>query len=95
MDYLGAVLAMLGEPQDRYADPAAWVKLEGGLGLALPNDFKRVVDAYAPILVNGDLYLHHPTTERWNLGADIRDSVRAWSDFVFCARDPRSAGRHN
>jgi hypothetical protein len=80
MDYLGAVLAMLGEPQDRYADPAAWVRLEGGLGLALPADFKRLVDAYAPVVLNGHLYLLHPATERWNLGEEIREDVRALSD---------------
>lgn len=31
-----------------------------------------------PIQLNGYLYLHHPATERWNLGQEIRDTVRAY-----------------
>ncbi|MFE1560030.1 SMI1/KNR4 family protein [Streptomyces sp. NPDC058734] len=79
-DYLAAVMAMLGPAGNRHADPAAWDRLHAELGIRLPSDYQALVDAYAPVQLNGHLYLHHPATERWNLGQDIRDTVRAWSE---------------
>lgn len=79
-DYLTAAMAMLGPAENRHADPPAWNRLQEELGVELPADYKTVVDAYAPIQINGHLYLHHPATERWNLAEQIQDTVRAWSD---------------
>lgn len=79
-DYLAAVLEMLGPAQNRYADPVAWEHLHAELGIELPLDYKALVDAFAPIQINGHLYLSHPATERWNLGQDIRSTIKAWSD---------------
>ncbi|MFE6764177.1 SMI1/KNR4 family protein [Streptomyces sp. NPDC057689] len=79
-DYLAAVMAMLGPPEHRFGDPAAWDRLHAELGVELPSDYRALVDAYAPVQLNGHLYLLHPATERWNLGEDIRQSVHAWSD---------------
>lgn len=66
-DYLDAVMAMLGDPQNRYADPSAWDRLHAELGVQLPSDYRVLVDGYAPIELNGHLSLSHPATERWNL----------------------------
>jgi hypothetical protein len=71
---------LLGEGNFRAADPSAWVALEERLGFGLPTDFKQLVDAYAPAVINKDLHLRHPATEMWNLGEDIEQSVRAFSD---------------
>ncbi|MFK0251997.1 SMI1/KNR4 family protein [Streptomyces sp. NPDC090445] len=87
-DYLAAAMAMLGPAQNRYADPAAWKELHAELGIELPREYQAVVDAYAPVRLNGHLYLHHPATERWNLGRQIRDTVRAWSDVDWDDLDP-------
>lgn len=46
------------------------------------------MDAYAPIQLNGHLYLSHPATERWSLGARIRDTIRAWSAISWDDLDP-------
>lgn len=54
-DYLSAVLAMLGPAENRYADPSAWGRAQEELGVDLPADFKTLVDAYAPIEINGHL----------------------------------------
>ncbi|MFE9635826.1 SMI1/KNR4 family protein [Streptomyces sp. NPDC006463] len=87
-DYLTAATAMLGPARNRYADPAAWDQLHAELRIQLPSDYQAVVDAYAPVLLNGHLYLSHPATERWNLGQQIRDTVRAWSDVDWEDLDP-------
>ncbi|MCT9010330.1 SMI1/KNR4 family protein [Streptomyces rhizosphaerihabitans] len=87
-DYLSAALAMLGPAQNRYADPAAWDRLHLDLGIRLPADYQALVDAYAPIQLNGHLYLSHPATERWNLGEWIRDTARAWSAMSWDDLDP-------
>lgn len=79
-DYCQAVINMVGPPENRHTDPDAWQCLEAELGLSLPADYKRIIDAYAPIQVNAHLYLHHPATEWWNLGEWIRDTNRAFSD---------------
>ncbi|WP_326659034.1 hypothetical protein [Streptomyces canus] len=64
-DYLAATMAMLGPAQDRFAEPSAWDRLYADLGVRLPADYRVIVDAYAPIQLNGHLYLSHPATERW------------------------------
>ncbi|WP_406445371.1 SMI1/KNR4 family protein [Streptomyces sp. NBC_00631] len=92
-DYLAAVMAMLGPAQNRYADPSAWDRLHAEFDVRLPSDYQVLVDAYAPIELNGHLFLSHPATERWNLGQRIRDTVRAWSevslDDLDADEDPR------
>lgn len=87
-DYLQAVLAMLGPEEGRLTDPAAWLKLEGELGRTLPSDYKRIVDAYAPVQINGHLSLAHPASGSWNLGAEMRSTAPSgWS-----TRTPYRAG---
>ncbi|MFE0701997.1 SMI1/KNR4 family protein [Streptomyces sp. NPDC058872] len=87
-DHLAAAMAMLGPAQNRYADPAAWDRLHAELGIRLPPDYRALVDAYAPVQLNHHLYLLHPATERWNLGKDMRDTVRAWSEVSWEDLDP-------
>ncbi|WP_435598574.1 hypothetical protein [Streptomyces anulatus] len=87
-DYLTAVMEMLGPASNRYADPAAWDRLHAELGMELPADYQALVDGYAPIQLNGHLYLCHPAAERWNLGQKIRDTVRAWSETPWDDLDP-------
>ncbi|WP_228181422.1 SMI1/KNR4 family protein [Streptomyces anulatus] len=87
-DYLTAAMEMLGPASNRYADPAAWDRLHAELGMELPADYQALVDGYAPIQLNGHLYLCHPATERWNLGQKIRDTVRAWSETPWDDLDP-------
>ncbi|MFD7554345.1 MULTISPECIES: hypothetical protein [unclassified Streptomyces] len=55
-------MAMLGQAQNRYADPSTWDRLHAEHAIRLPNDYQTLVDAYAPIQLNGHLPLHHPTT---------------------------------
>jgi hypothetical protein len=90
---LGRVLDMLGEPSWRYRDPAAWRNLENDLGVSLPADYKEIVDAYAPVYVNGHLYLSHPATERWNLGERIRSTSEAWSQIDWDEGEPEGDPR--
>ncbi|WP_406172802.1 SMI1/KNR4 family protein [Streptomyces sp. NBC_00996] len=92
-DHLGRVLEMLGEPSWRYRDPEAWRKLESELGASLPADYKEIVDAYAPVHINGHLYLNHPATERWNLGEWIRSTSDAWSQIEFDEGEPEGDPR--
>ncbi|CAL9575174.1 hypothetical protein SUDANB120_04934 [Streptomyces sp. enrichment culture] len=92
-DHQAAAMAVLGPGRNRYADPAAWAQLHAELGFELPGDYRAIVDAYAPVRLNGHLYLSHPATERRNLGRWIRQTVRAWSevdwDDVAPDEDPR------
>lgn len=90
---LGRVLGMLGEPSWRYRDPGAWHELEGELGVRFPADYKEIVDAYAPVHLNGHLYLSHPATERWNLGERIRRTSEAWSQVEWDEGEPEGDPR--
>ncbi|WP_327302200.1 SMI1/KNR4 family protein [Streptomyces sp. NBC_01298] len=92
-DYLSAAMAMLGPAQNRYTDPAAWDRLHTELGIRLPTGYQTLVDAYAPIQLNGHLSLHHPATARWNLGDWIQDTARAWSEVSWDELDPDEAPR--
>ncbi|MEU6277367.1 hypothetical protein ABZ871_33945 [Streptomyces populi] len=95
-DYLRAVLDMIGPPENRYADPAAWARLESELGTELPADYKTVVDAYAPIQINGHLFLSHPATSRWNLPEKIRSTSQAYAQYWVApdsTNDPESDPR--
>ncbi|WP_329219601.1 SMI1/KNR4 family protein [Streptomyces microflavus] len=78
---LRAVLDMLGEPVTEHGGTDdAWRGLEDDLGFALPDDYKTIVEAYAPVQLYEHLYLHHPATERWNLRRWISETVTAWSE---------------
>ncbi|MDX2811894.1 SMI1/KNR4 family protein [Streptomyces sp. PA03-5A] len=79
-EHLRAVIDMLGPPEDRFADPSAWLRLETELGLALPSDYKKIIDSYAPVIVNAHLYLNHPATEWWNLSQWMRETITAFTD---------------
>src|SRR5687768_6748001 len=83
INYTQSVIAMMGTPSDTHADPEAWRRLESRLGGALPADYKRIVDGYGPVQVNGHLYLSHPGTVRWNLGDWIFNAISEFerSDF--------------
>ncbi|MFD9843948.1 SMI1/KNR4 family protein [Streptomyces parvus] len=95
-DYLQAVFGMLGPAHHRYADPAAWLRLEQELGRRLPTDYKAIVDAYAPVQLNGHLYLSsHPGCPGRELGEEIRSTSRVWTESLWesydlaPAEDPR------
>ncbi|MEV5944459.1 SMI1/KNR4 family protein [Streptomyces sp. NPDC051994] len=45
------------------------------------------MDAFVPIQINGHLYLSHPATERWNLGQNIRSTIKVWSEVPWGALD--------
>ncbi|MDX3245088.1 SMI1/KNR4 family protein [Streptomyces sp. ME18-1-4] len=47
--------------------------------MSLPGDYKHIVVRYAPVQTNGHLFLHHPATERWNLGQWMERTVTAFS----------------
>ncbi|MDX3771532.1 MULTISPECIES: SMI1/KNR4 family protein [unclassified Streptomyces] len=87
-DYLTATMNMLGPPANHYADPSAWTRLHEELGAELPADYKEIVDAYAPILLNWHLHLSHPATERFNLIAWIRTTAQAWAEVPWDNTDP-------
>ncbi|MFE2853039.1 SMI1/KNR4 family protein [Streptomyces lavendulae] len=81
-DYLQAVFAMLGPAENRYNDPAAWLHLEQQIDRRLPADYKAIVDAYAPVQLNGNLYLSsHPACAWRNLGQEIRSEAEGWSEW--------------
>ncbi|MEU6935078.1 hypothetical protein [Streptomyces sp. NPDC046374] len=81
-DYLHAVFAMLGPAENRYNDPAAWLRLEQEIDRELPADYKAIVDAYAPVQLNGHLYLSsHPACTWRNLGEEIRSDAETWSEW--------------
>lgn len=86
--YLQQVLEMLGKPTARSQDPAAWGALEVDLDASLPGDFKTIVDSYAPVQVNGHLYLSHPATKRWNLGEWISSTAKTWSEVEWGEGEP-------
>lgn len=80
---------MLGEPDSRCADPDVWSGLERERGLVLPADYKWLVDAYAPIQVNGHLYLEHPAGPGVNLSSFMSEVIEAfratsWDEDVLC-----------
>lgn len=89
---LRAVLDILGEPVTEHGGTDdAWRGLEDDLGFALPDDYKTIVDAYAPVQLYEHLYLHHPASECWNLRRWISETVTAWSGHGRTA--VRSTGR--
>ncbi|MFE4820119.1 SMI1/KNR4 family protein [Streptomyces sp. NPDC056704] len=92
-NYLERVLDMLGEPLGRYQDPEAWRELEGELGVSLPTDYKKIVDGYAPVLINKHLSLGHPATERWNLGEWMRRTADSWSQIDWDEGEPEGDPR--
>ncbi|MFE5486637.1 SMI1/KNR4 family protein [Streptomyces sp. NPDC056527] len=87
MDHLAAVLAMLGEPRRAHEDSAAaWERLEADCDVELPDDFKRIVEAYAPVEVNRHLVLLHPSEDlgMWIGKTNEAFQGTAWDEDVAC-----------
>jgi hypothetical protein len=74
-----AVIGTLGPAREASLPDTDWGALERGLGVHLPDDYKRIIGKYAPVLVNVHLSLRHPSTERWNLGQWMERTVTAFS----------------
>ncbi|MFD7687354.1 SMI1/KNR4 family protein [Streptomyces sp. NPDC059781] len=91
--YMARLLTVLGEPPMRYRDAVAWSRLERDLRVSLPAEFKELVDGYAPVEINGHLYLLHPATERWNLAEKIRSTSEAWSQIEWGDGEPEGDPR--
>ncbi|MFF8955593.1 SMI1/KNR4 family protein [Streptomyces sp. NPDC014894] len=81
MDDLQALFAMMGEPDGRHADPAAWEALEDELEVVLPDDYKTFVDAYAPIQVNG-MHFDHPAAPG-TLLRFMKQTISTFQEVVF------------
>jgi hypothetical protein len=87
MDHLGAVFAMMGEPHATHDDSiSAWERMEARLGVVVPDDYRKIVDTYAPVQVNWHLYLGHPADA---LGAWMEQTIHAfrgttWDEDVVC-----------
>jgi hypothetical protein len=77
-NFTDSVIGMLGTAG--ISSPAAgWEDLESELGVQLPDDYKEIIGRYAPVQLNGHLFLNHPSTRRWNLGRWMRETVEAFS----------------
>ncbi|MFD3335971.1 SMI1/KNR4 family protein [Streptomyces sp. NPDC058700] len=74
-DYQRAVAAILGVPRQVFAGHSTWGPLEEFLGTSLPEDYKKLVDEYAPVQVNSHLYLEHPANTHFPLGQWISEVV--------------------
>ncbi|MER7955937.1 SMI1/KNR4 family protein [Streptomyces sp. NPDC096030] len=87
MDHLGAVFTLMGEPRRKHeASAAAWERVEANFDAPVPDDYKKIVQAYAPVQVNWHLYFLHPEEdlEIW-MGQTI-EAFRgtSWDEDVIC-----------
>ena len=82
-DYLSLVIEMLGPSfeADRAGD--FWSPLEERVGVSLPDDFKLLMDHYAPVLLNGHLQLMHPESADWDLMNEIEETTGIFSQYDF------------
>ncbi|MEY2247453.1 SMI1/KNR4 family protein [Streptomyces sp. BF23-18] len=77
-DFTDSVIEMLGTQRTSPSSVDAWETLEGDLGVRLPEGYKRIVDCYAPVQMNGHLFLNHPATSRWNLGTWMKRTIESF-----------------
>ncbi|MFE3991532.1 SMI1/KNR4 family protein [Streptomyces goshikiensis] len=75
INYHQAVVGLLGEPRNVFASHEAWRPIEESLGVSLPQDYKDLIDTYAPVRVNGHLCLEHPANDFYSLGTWITETV--------------------
>ncbi|MEV0694528.1 hypothetical protein [Streptomyces sp. NPDC050388] len=57
-DFTESVIRTLGEAGNAPASAAAWDDLERELGVRLPDDYKEIVGRYAPVQLNGHLFVN-------------------------------------
>ncbi|GAA1916596.1 hypothetical protein GCM10009716_27210 [Streptomyces sodiiphilus] len=74
--FLSRVLEMLGPASGVGEDAGAWERLQGELGFELPKDYRKIIDDYAPVVLNYHFYLGHPATHRWNLRESIETTSK-------------------
>ncbi|MFF3317356.1 SMI1/KNR4 family protein [Streptomyces sp. NPDC003035] len=90
----------MGEPRTAYAAPStAWEHIEANLNITFPEEYKRIVETYAPVQVNWHLDLPHPSED---LDIFLRQTIEAfretsWGEGVACPgfekTGPRFGGR--
>ncbi|MFF0751927.1 SMI1/KNR4 family protein [Streptomyces sp. NPDC004267] len=85
-------MAVLGEPRNVFAGHNAWQSVEDEMGVALPYDYKHLVDAYGPVQLNGHLYLEHPANTFYPLGKWISDTIDTLRDIE---QDREISGAHH
>ncbi|MFF8607692.1 SMI1/KNR4 family protein [Streptomyces sp. NPDC015346] len=87
MNHMEALLVMMGEPRKVSADStAAWGRIEERLDVAVPDDYKEIVEAYAPVQVNWHLYFLHPCEDLENWMRQTIETFRetTWDEDVMC-----------
>ncbi|MEV5989311.1 SMI1/KNR4 family protein [Streptomyces sp. NPDC052051] len=78
-NFVNSVIGILGPAWCVPPPAAAWAGLEGELGVQLPDDYKEIIGGYGPVQMNVHLYLKHPSTDWWNLGRWMKETVEAFS----------------
>jgi hypothetical protein len=61
-DFTDAVIGSLGSATS--SPDQAWGDLERRLSVQLSDDCKEITSSYAPVQLNGHLFLAHPSTGR-------------------------------
>ncbi|MER7705390.1 hypothetical protein ABTX81_21175 [Kitasatospora sp. NPDC097605] len=67
-DRLAEVFALLGPGHHRFAGPTAWAELEAEIGTDVPEDCKAIVDACAPMQINGGEDMVGPNSSAFHPG---------------------------
>ncbi|MFJ4672644.1 SMI1/KNR4 family protein [Kitasatospora purpeofusca] len=78
MDYLVELRGIIGQPSGPGVSGGGWERLEGELGVELPEDIKVLCEWYSPIRLGWAIRLANPDTAVYNFGAHVRDTVVAY-----------------
>lgn len=90
--YVQATMGVLGAARNVFPGHDAWRPLEEAIEAPLPDDYKALVDAYGPVLINGHLYLEHPANPFYPLGTWVSESIQEFRDAEWGEEGPPQFG---
>ncbi|MFE7531699.1 hypothetical protein ACFU7Y_39250 [Kitasatospora sp. NPDC057542] len=75
MEFIDRIFGLIGVGERRSASAEGWRAVGQAAGVELPDDFKRIVEAYAPVCLSSHLTIRHPDTEFFNLADWLSSSL--------------------
>ncbi|MFE7588085.1 hypothetical protein ACFU6K_01705 [Kitasatospora sp. NPDC057512] len=87
MEFIDRIFRLIGPGGRNSVSAEAWCAVSHAAGVELPDDYKQIVETYAPVCLSSHLTIRHPDTEFFNLAAWLSSSLADLAVLDWIAND--------